>query len=61
MLDRWIAREHGLVVAGPRPSTLIDPIGPLALQSAVRKLLLRFPASRALRLSFRFSCWNGRR
>jgi hypothetical protein len=42
VLDRWIAREHGLVVAGPRPSTLIDPIGPLALQSAVRKLLLGF-------------------
>jgi hypothetical protein len=42
VLDRWIAREHGLVVAGPRPSTLIDPIGPQALQVAVRKLLLRF-------------------
>jgi hypothetical protein len=41
-LDRWIAREHGLAVAGPRPSTLIDPIGPKALQAAVRKLLLRF-------------------
>jgi hypothetical protein len=42
VLDRWIAREHGLVVAGPRPSTLIDPIGPKALQSAVRKLLVSF-------------------
>jgi hypothetical protein len=41
-LDRWVAREHGLVVAGPRPSTLIDPIGPQALQAAVRKLLLGF-------------------
>jgi len=42
VLDRWVAREHGLVVAGPRPSTLIDPIGPQALQAAVRKLLLSF-------------------
>jgi Domain of unknown function (DUF4111) len=40
VLDRWVARGHGLVVAGPRPSTLIDPIGPQALQAAVRKLLL---------------------
>jgi hypothetical protein len=42
VLDRWVAREHGLTVAGPRPSTLIDPIGPQALQAAVRGLLLRF-------------------
>ena len=42
VLDRWIAREHGLVVAGPHPSTLIDPIGPQALRAAVRGLLLRF-------------------
>jgi hypothetical protein len=42
VLDRWIAREHGLLVAGPRPSSLIDPIGPQALQVAVRKLLLSF-------------------
>ena len=42
VLDRWIAREHGLVVAGPRPSTMIDPIGPQALQAAVRGLLLGF-------------------
>jgi hypothetical protein len=41
-LDRWVAREHGLVVAGPCPSTLIDPIGPQALQAAVRGLLLGF-------------------
>jgi aminoglycoside adenylyltransferase-like protein len=40
VLDRWVAREHGLVVAGPRPSTLIDPVGPQALRAAVRGLLL---------------------
>jgi hypothetical protein len=33
VLDRWVAREHGLVVAGPLASTLIHPIGPRALQA----------------------------
>ena len=42
VLDRWVAREHGLTVAGPRPSSLIDPIGPQVLQAAVRGLLLSF-------------------
>jgi hypothetical protein len=42
VLDRWVAREHGLTVAGPRPSTLIDPVGPQALRAAVRGLLLSF-------------------
>jgi Domain of unknown function (DUF4111) len=42
VLDRWIAREHGLVVAGPQTSTLIDPIGPQALQAAARQLLVGF-------------------
>jgi predicted nucleotidyltransferase len=42
VLDRWIAREHGLAVAGPAPRTLIDPIGPEALRAAVRSLLLGF-------------------
>ena len=42
MLDRWVAREHGLTIAGPRPSGLIDPIGPQALRAAVRELLLSF-------------------
>jgi hypothetical protein len=39
VLDRWVAREHGLAVTGPPPSTLIDPIGPQALRTAVRGLL----------------------
>jgi hypothetical protein len=42
VLDRWVAREHGLTVAGPRPSSLIDPIGPEVLRAAVRGLLLSF-------------------
>jgi len=42
VLDRWVAREHGLTVAGPHPSSLIDPIGPEELRAAVRGLLLSF-------------------
>jgi hypothetical protein len=42
VLDRWVAREHGLTVAGPRPSGLIDPVGPQVLRAAVRGLLLSF-------------------
>ena len=39
VLDRWVAREHGLVVAGPDPRELIDPIGPDELRAAVRASL----------------------
>jgi hypothetical protein len=42
VLDRWIVREHGLVVAGPSPRTLIDPIAPAQLQTAARANLLKF-------------------
>ena len=45
VLDRWVAREHGLTVAGPRPSGLIDPVGPQALRAAVRELVLSFWAA----------------
>jgi hypothetical protein len=39
VLDRWVAREHGLVVVGPDPRELIDPIGPDQLRAAVRASL----------------------
>jgi len=39
VLDRWVVREHGLVVAGPDPRELIDPIGPDELRAAVRDSL----------------------
>jgi predicted nucleotidyltransferase len=42
VLDRWVARQHGLAVAGPAPTALIDPIGPEALRASVRSLLLGF-------------------
>jgi hypothetical protein len=39
VLDRWVAREHGLVVVGPDPRELIEPIGPEQLRAAVRASL----------------------
>jgi hypothetical protein len=46
VLDRWVAREHGLVVAGPDPRELIDPIGPGELRAAVLASLLGYWAER---------------
>jgi hypothetical protein len=40
VLDRWVTREHGVVVAGPDPRELIDPIGPGELRAAVRASML---------------------
>lgn len=38
-IQRHIVREHGVVIAGPTPTTLIDSIPPQALQAGVRQLL----------------------
>jgi hypothetical protein len=35
VLDRWVTREHGVIVTGPDPRELIDPIGPDELRAAV--------------------------
>ncbi|HEY0752777.1 MAG TPA: aminoglycoside adenylyltransferase domain-containing protein [Ktedonobacteraceae bacterium] len=40
VLERWMVREHGIILLGPEPATLIDPITPGELQEAVR---LRLP------------------
>jgi hypothetical protein len=40
VLDRWVTREHGVVVTGPDPRELIDPIGPDELRAAVLASLL---------------------
>jgi hypothetical protein len=42
VLDRWVAREHGLVVRGPDPHDLIDPIGPDELRAAVLASMLGY-------------------
>jgi hypothetical protein len=47
VLDRWVVREHGLVVAGPDPRELIDPIGPDQLRDAVLASMLGDWAGRA--------------
>jgi predicted nucleotidyltransferase len=35
VIERYIVREHGVVVWGPPPSTLIDPVSPQELRAAV--------------------------
>ncbi|GHF36241.1 hypothetical protein HNQ07_001352 [Deinococcus metalli] len=35
LVVRWIAREHGLALAGPGPRDLIDPVTPDALRAEV--------------------------
>ena len=47
VLDRWVTREHGVVVTGPDPRALIDPIGPGQLQAAVLASMLGDWAGRA--------------
>lgn len=39
VIQRYVIREHGVVVAGPSPATLIDPITPARLKDAVCALL----------------------
>lgn len=39
LLTRWIAREHGIVLAGPSAAELIDPISPDQLSIDARQAL----------------------
>jgi len=39
VLQRHILREHGVVVAGPPPDTLIDPVAPNEMRRAVASLM----------------------
>jgi predicted nucleotidyltransferase len=36
---RWCLREKGVVLAGPPPKTLIDPVSPAALRAEVRQTM----------------------
>ena len=47
VLDRWVTRERGVVVTGPDPRELIDPIGPGELRAAVLASMLGDWAERA--------------
>jgi hypothetical protein len=39
IIERYIVREHGIIVYGPSPQMLIDPITPQELRIAVREQL----------------------
>jgi hypothetical protein len=40
LVVRWVLRELGITLAGPAPSTLLDPVPPDALRAEVRQALL---------------------
>lgn len=42
VIEWHIVREHGVVVSGPPPETLIDPVSPDELRAAVREALEGF-------------------
>ncbi len=42
VIERYIVREHGVVVWGPSPSTLIDPVSQRELREAVCEMLRGF-------------------
>jgi hypothetical protein len=42
VFERWVVREHGIVLVGPDPKTLIDPISADDLLAAVRAELRRY-------------------
>ena len=39
LVTRWITREHGIVLAGPPPRELIDPVTPAQLSAEARSTL----------------------
>jgi hypothetical protein len=39
LVHRWVVREHGITLAGPAPSTLIDPISPQELRQAMSAVM----------------------
>ena len=39
VIHRWILRQYGVVLLGPPPQTLIDPVSPDDLRQAVRAIL----------------------
>lgn len=41
VINRYIVREKGIILFGPSPATLIDPISPAQLTDAVRRILAR--------------------
>jgi Domain of unknown function (DUF4111)/Nucleotidyltransferase domain len=43
-LVRWTMREHGLVLAGPPPAELIDPVAPDELRAEARDAVLDYAA-----------------
>jgi hypothetical protein len=45
ILERYVLREHGVIVYGPSPQTLIDPVTPEKIKAAVCEHLKNFWSS----------------
>jgi hypothetical protein len=43
-IHRWVLRERGILVAGPSPETLIDPLDPARLKKAMQPVLCGWAA-----------------
>jgi hypothetical protein len=41
-LVRWVLREHGVVLAGPHPGELVDPVSPDLLRKEARSMLSEY-------------------
>ena len=41
-VTRWLVREHGVILAGPDPKTLVDPVTPFDLRREARARVLEY-------------------
>lgn len=54
---RWLLREHGVVLAGPDPRQLIDPVSPAELKSEALAVMPEY-AAWARASTDAMSCWQ---
>ncbi|MGH7291237.1 MAG: aminoglycoside adenylyltransferase domain-containing protein [Myxococcota bacterium] len=52
VIQRWVLREHGVVLAGPAPRTFIDPVTQSELRAAIGELLRGFWARQLVENDF---------
>jgi hypothetical protein len=52
VIQRWVLREHGVVLAGPEPRTFIDPVTRPELRAAVAELVRGFWARQLVENDF---------
>src|SRR5215470_9286456 len=45
LVVRWVLREHGIVLSGPDPKSLVDPVSPDELRCEIRRTIQRLGAA----------------